>query len=293
MWPALVERQRLRKRTWLFPTISSSAVLPAEVRANTFTCTSVRLISAGRTAPCATRGAGVDAGGVARMSTPPLEATMKVLLSLGLVASLSLSLQAQTIDDGIMLARRDLLTGNHYSYDRWDRYWEGTLKRMNGNIGRITTKANVWTANYGIADRLNVIAMVPYVWTPPARACSTASRASRTSRWRGSATFSTGRWTRSARCGPCRSCPAGIPLTDYNPELLPLSIGSGSTRVSGRVTAQLPVQSGMVSRTVRRPSPGARRSSSIGLLLHRWPVRDERPGRHAQRDRLRRRAPAT
>ena len=25
---------------------------------------------------------------------------------------------------------------------------------------------------------------------------------------------------------------AGIPLTDYNPELLPLSIGSGSTRLS-------------------------------------------------------------
>ena len=32
---------------------------------------------------------------------------MKVLLSLGLVASLSLSLPAQTIDDGIMLRGRE------------------------------------------------------------------------------------------------------------------------------------------------------------------------------------------
>ena len=37
---------------------------------------------------------------------------------------------------------------------------------------------------------------------------------------------------------------AGIPLTDYNPELLPLSIGLGSTRVSWRGTVNYQMPSG-------------------------------------------------
>lgn len=74
-------------------------------------------------------------------------------------------LRAQTIDDGVMLVKRELLTGNTYAYDRWDQYWEGALKRVNGNIGTITTQTNVWSANYGVTDRVNVIGMVPYVWS--------------------------------------------------------------------------------------------------------------------------------
>ena len=37
---------------------------------------------------------------------------------------------------------------------------------------------------------------------------------------------------------------AGIPLTDYNIELLPLSIGTGSSRLSGRFTANLQASRG-------------------------------------------------
>ncbi len=74
-------------------------------------------------------------------------------------------LHAQTIDDGIMLGKHQLLTGNFYSHDSWDQYWEGALKRTNGNIGTITTKVNIVAANYGLFDRLNLIGTVPYVWT--------------------------------------------------------------------------------------------------------------------------------
>ena len=58
-----------------------------------------------------------------------------------------------------------LFTGDVYSHDSWEQYWEGTLKRVNGNIGTVTTQTNIWSANYGVTDRLNVIATVPYVWT--------------------------------------------------------------------------------------------------------------------------------
>src|SRR5262245_17288844 len=74
-------------------------------------------------------------------------------------------LQAQTIDDGVMLPKRTLWVGDIYSHDSGDEYWEGELKRFNGNVGTVTVQSNTWFANYGVTDRLNVMTMVPFVWT--------------------------------------------------------------------------------------------------------------------------------
>jgi len=82
---------------------------------------------------------------------------LRVPYTLALFVSLAVPLQAQTIDDGIMLRQHELLTGNFYSHDSWDEYWEGALKRTNGNIGTITTETNVVAVNYGLFDRFNVI----------------------------------------------------------------------------------------------------------------------------------------
>src|SRR5512143_2716781 len=84
-----------------------------------------------------------------------------VLLTLMAAAPLG----AQTIDDGLMMSSRQLCTGFLYVHDGWDRYWEGTLERGNGNIGRLTTQQVSWVGAYGVSDRLNLIAMLPYVWT--------------------------------------------------------------------------------------------------------------------------------
>lgn len=61
----------------------------------------------------------------------------RVYYTLALVFVCSLSAHAQTIDDGIMLGTGELQAGNLFSYDSWDQYWEGTLKRRNANIGTI------------------------------------------------------------------------------------------------------------------------------------------------------------
>lgn len=170
------------------------------------------------------------------MSTPPSQATMKMLLSLGLVASLSVSLQGQTIDDAIMLGGRELQTGNLFSYDSWDHYWEGTVRRTNGNIGQITTKANVWTANYGLADRLNVIAMVPYVWTSASQGVLHGIQGFQDLTLAAKWNFLDKPWGTYGALRAFLVVSGGLPMTDYNPELLPLSIGMGSTRVSWRGT---------------------------------------------------------
>ena len=140
--------------------------------------------------------------------------------------SLAVSARAQTIDDAIMVARRSLFTGDIYGHESWDHYWEGALKRENGNVGTVTTKTNVWYANYGVTDRLNVIAMVPYIWTEASQGVLHGSQGFQdltvAAKWNFLERAST-------KVGALRTFAvqsAGIPLSDYNIELLPLSIGT-------------------------------------------------------------------
>jgi len=145
-------------------------------------------------------------------------------------------LRAQTVDDGIMLAKGELLTGTTYTHDRWEEYWEGALKRTNGNIGEITTEINVFTANYGLASRLNIIGMVPYVRTNASQGVLHGITGFQDLTI--AAKYSAADWT-FGRGGTLEAIAvgvAGLPMTDYNPELLPLSIGFGSKRASARGT---------------------------------------------------------
>ena len=75
------------------------------------------------------------------------------------------SLHAQTIEDGIMLANKTLCAGALYGHDSWDQYWEGSLERVNGNIGTVTTQSLTMAANYGVTNWFDAIINVPYVWT--------------------------------------------------------------------------------------------------------------------------------
>jgi hypothetical protein len=160
----------------------------------------------------------------------------RAFCTLVFLTSLSAPLAAQTIDDGIMLAKQQLLTGNSYSYDRWDEYWEGTLKRANGNIGTITTRTNTFAANYGLFDRFNLIGHVPYVWTHASQGVLHGIEGFQDLTLAAKWSVLEKPMTSAGTLRTIVVVAAGIPLTNYNPELLPLSIGLGSTRVSWRGT---------------------------------------------------------
>ena len=152
-----------------------------------------------------------------------------------LLACLAPSAHAQTIDDGQMVRPRELLTGSVYSHDSWDEYWEGALKRTNGNIGRITTRTTAWLANYGLSERLNIIGQVPYVQTSASMGVLHGIQGFQDVTLAAKYKFvdaTPGDNTVSAFA----VIAGGVPLTDYNPELLPLSIGLKSKRVSTRGT---------------------------------------------------------
>ena len=162
-----------------------------------------------------------------------------VLLCLGAPAA------AQTIDDGLMMPRRQLCTGFVYMHDSWDRYWEGPLQRANGNVGTLTTQSVTWMGTYGITDRLNAIAMAPWVWTKASAGTMSGMEGlqdlTAALKWNA---LSTG-LTSLGRLQVFVVASGSVPLTDYTPDFLPMSIGLGSRTASGRLTLNFQTKSGL------------------------------------------------
>lgn len=154
------------------------------------------------------------------------------------------SLAAQALDDGQMLARRTLGVGLSYTHDGWSEYWEGSLQRTNGNVGTITTQSVTWAAAYGVTDRLSVMAMLPYVWTRasagPLHGMGGMQDLTLAAKYRVLSTPLTQRGTLRAFVGAA----AGLPVGDYTPDFLPLSIGLGSRTFSGRFTLNFQAHAG-------------------------------------------------
>ena len=166
-----------------------------------------------------------------------------LLLALLLVLGAA-SLHAQTIDDSVMMPRQQLCTGFIYMHDAWDRYWEGTLERGNGNIGTVTTESVSWMGTYGVTDRLNVIATVPFVWTKASAGTLSGMDGFQdltvAVKWNALATGLT-------RLGTLKAfavVSAGLPLTDYTPDFQPMSIGLASRRAAGRLTLNFQTNDG-------------------------------------------------
>src|SRR5690349_2291127 len=96
-----------------------------------------------------------------------IEKTLRngVAMLVVLVSLLGIKASAQTTTDGLMMGKNLFCTGFMYTHDQWTSYWEGKLKRENGNIGDLTTQSLSYYGVYGITGKLNVIAMLPYVKT--------------------------------------------------------------------------------------------------------------------------------
>jgi hypothetical protein len=161
---------------------------------------------------------------------------MKILASVVLSGWLAACLHAQTIDDGIMIGRRNLFAGSIYSYDHWDRYWQGSLNRVNGNVGTVTTQVNTLSANFGVTDRLNVIGLVPYVWTNASQGVLSGMQGFQDITLAAKYNAFERPFTSLGSIRVIGVVAGSIPLTDYEPDFQPLSIGNHSKRISGRLT---------------------------------------------------------
>lgn len=170
--------------------------------------------------------------------------TGPTLLALALLGASTASLHAQAIDDAVMLPGKQLSTSLVYARDTWEDYWEGTLKRTNGNIGRITTQSVTWTGDYGLTRRLNVVATLPYVWTDASQGVLHGSRGLQDFTLAAKYQLLETPFTSRGSLRVIAVAAATIPASDYTPDFLPLSIGSASRRFAGRLTVNFQAKEG-------------------------------------------------
>ena len=154
----------------------------------------------------------------------------QILLGFMLASSIAV---AQTDADGIMMKKQQICNGITYSYSSWDHYWEGTHKRINDNFGTVSSQSLAAVTNYGITDKLNVLASVPYV--------TTKASAGQLHGMKGLQDISV--WLKylplQLKAGAGKFSfflvtGVSLPLSDYNPDFLPLSIGLHSRTLSLR-----------------------------------------------------------
>lgn len=143
--------------------------------------------------------------------------------------SLSFFANAQMMNDGIFMSKGNLCGGVSYSKDSWKNYWEGTLYRENKNLGTLKTEMVTLTANYGISDRFNVMAMLPYVSVNPSAGTSQGFSGIQ------DLTMSVKyRLAQTKNLSVIGSVGGSIPTNNYVAELMPFSIGNQSKTLFGR-----------------------------------------------------------
>lgn len=144
--------------------------------------------------------------------------------------------QAQTDNDAIMMNKYQWCNGATYMHSQWSNYWEGTLKRNNANIGTVTTQSVMGMTNYGITNKLNIMAGLPYVWTHASAGTLHGMKGfqdiSLFLKWE-PLTFKIG----SGKLSFFAIGGFSTPASNYIASYLPLSIGLGSTNLTGRIMA--------------------------------------------------------
>jgi hypothetical protein len=165
-------------------------------------------------------------------------------MALCLVAVL---LKAQTVDDAIMMNKKQWCNGLTYMHSSWNEYWEGTTKRSNQNLGTVTTQSFMFMSSYGITDKLNVLVNIPYVWTDASAGTLHGMKGFQDIDVDLKYEFY------KAKIGKGELSLIGLmgfstPLTNYENDFLPMSIGLGSTNLSGRLTADY--QNGLFFATI-------------------------------------------
>jgi Putative MetA-pathway of phenol degradation len=161
---------------------------------------------------------------------------MRTGFAVGLLAMCASSGAAQMAQDGALLPRGTVMSGAFYSRDSWNEYWEGALKRSNDNIGTLTAQSVTVLAGYGVTSRLTALATMPYVHTHASQGVLHDMRgiqdltvaakyrlfSTQESTWGSATAFVVGS--------------AALPMSNYSPDFMPLSIGTGGRRVAARVT---------------------------------------------------------
>ncbi|TAD96290.1 MAG: transporter [Bacteroidetes bacterium] len=156
----------------------------------------------------------------------------------------SSKLFAQTMTDGLMMAKQQFCLGASYRSDFWKNYWESDFKRENLNLGNVSLQELGIMGNYGIKNNLNVIFSLPYVWTKASagtlQGMNGLQDLSLAVKYRFyDKNILSGKFSLIAVAG------ISSPTTNYVADYLPLAIGSQSKTASLRGIAYYRHQNGL------------------------------------------------
>lgn len=141
---------------------------------------------------------------------------------------------SQTDIDGLMMEKNFFCIGPTAGYSVWKNYWEGTFKRENLNLGKVSTTNFMVMGNYGITNRLNVLFGLPYIKTKASAGQMVGQKGlqdlSLFVKWVG--------YEKHLFHGDLQAILIGgysTPVNNYSPDILPLSIGLHSKTATGRL----------------------------------------------------------
>ncbi|WP_353720850.1 hypothetical protein [Dyadobacter sp. 676] len=165
---------------------------------------------------------------------------LRVLGILLAIAGSIPSAHAQMPNDAIYMGKKTACLAVSYTHSSWDQYWENSLKRENLNIGTHTTQSVMPMLAVGITKNLNAIVAVPYVWTQASAG---------NLRWQKGFQDASG-WLKYRflnKSGFSLHAIAGgsIPVSDYIPDFLPMSIGLQCKTATVRLLANYRHKSGI------------------------------------------------
>ncbi|MGV3559076.1 hypothetical protein [Larkinella arboricola] len=139
---------------------------------------------------------------------------------------------AQMPHDAIYMGKGAVCVATMYGKSTWSDYWENSLKRSNFNIGTHTTQNIMVMPAIGITNRLNVILSLPYVWTQTSAGNLLGQKGFQDlSGWLKYRVLNTHGFSLHAVAG------ASLPIGNYVPDFMPMSIGLQCRTVSGRLIA--------------------------------------------------------
>jgi hypothetical protein len=88
-----------------------------------------------------------------------------LIIIICVVSGATKTVLAQTTTDALLMSKYELCIAVVYDHGTWDHYWEGANLRVNDNIGTFTRTMAMPMLAYGITDKLNVLASLPYIAT--------------------------------------------------------------------------------------------------------------------------------
>lgn len=147
------------------------------------------------------------------------------------------SSKAQGLLDGFMRGKGQIVTALSYSNESYDTYFVGSNKTQNENLGTIKTNSVNFFVAGGLTDYLDVVVSLPYIETSATQGFWSDQKDFQDINLFLKGRFFENNFTESGKLSILGAIGVITPLSDYIADA-PVSIGSKSTQLEGRLIAQ-------------------------------------------------------